>query len=124
MATDVRAELVSAQAARDEYGVVLADGAVDEAATAELRARLWAERGPRDGFDYGPFRRELEERWPPEVSGACARLVGSVPTAVRDYAKHRVFDAIQEVARTRRPTVADVDAAWEQVRERLDRALA
>jgi N-methylhydantoinase B len=45
---DVRNEFVSEQAAREDYGVVIADGKVDEAATTALRremraARRWAE---------------------------------------------------------------------------------
>jgi len=45
---DVRAELVSADAARDDYGVVLdrMRWVVDEAATRELRAKLRARRAP------------------------------------------------------------------------------
>jgi N-methylhydantoinase B len=43
---DVRNELVSPAAARDDYGVALdATGKVDGAATAALRARLRARRG-------------------------------------------------------------------------------
>jgi N-methylhydantoinase B len=124
VATDVRAGLVSPGAARDAYGVVLRDGSFDAAATAELRARLRAERGATNRFDYGPFRRGLEERWPVEVSGECARLVNTLPVAVRDYVKHRIFDVIQEVAKVRRPEVSDVRTAWEAVTARLERALA
>ncbi|MBI3978306.1 MAG: hydantoinase B/oxoprolinase family protein, partial [Chloroflexi bacterium] len=124
VATDVRSELVSQGLARGAYGVVLSDGKVDEVATAALRTRLRAERGPVGAIDYGPFRRAMEERWPPEISGECARLVNSLPTAVRDYAKHRIFDAVQIVARTRRPELADVQAAWTDVQSRLERALS
>ena len=49
---------VSAAAARDDYGVVFVrddgDPVVDEAATAELRERLAAERGRPAMFDRGP----------------------------------------------------------------------
>jgi N-methylhydantoinase B len=123
VAMDVHSELVSERAARDEYGVVLHNGVVDAMGTAQLRAQLRAERGQRDGFDYGPFRHELEERWPPEISGECARLVNSLPTSVRDYAKHRIFEAVQEVARTRKPKMSDVHEALDAVMERLNRAL-
>ncbi|MCY4479546.1 MAG: hypothetical protein OXB97_06600, partial [Rhodospirillales bacterium] len=48
VAADVRDEIVSIEAARQGYGVVLDAGtlAVDEVATAALRAKLKAERGP------------------------------------------------------------------------------
>jgi N-methylhydantoinase B len=42
---DVRNELVSPGSARDDYGVVIDGDAVDEAATARLRADLRARRG-------------------------------------------------------------------------------
>ena len=36
------------------YGVVLVDGAVDAAATEALRAKMRAERGPIETFNFGP----------------------------------------------------------------------
>ncbi|HEX6421051.1 MAG TPA: hydantoinase B/oxoprolinase family protein, partial [Acidimicrobiales bacterium] len=61
VALDVRQGKVSAAAARDAYGVVLAGGAaaggepvVDVAATADLRRRMAAARGPQGMFDRGP----------------------------------------------------------------------
>ena len=71
VALDVRQQKVSPAAATADYGVVfVADAAaadapdvngptVDEAATAELRARLAAERGAPPMFDRGPGYRHL-----------------------------------------------------------------
>jgi N-methylhydantoinase B len=64
VAVDVRDGKVSAEGARDDYGVVLTGGegigpqhveepAADVAATAALRARMRAERGPAPFFDRG-----------------------------------------------------------------------
>jgi N-methylhydantoinase B len=50
---DVRRALVSERAAERDYGVVLADGAVDADASRVLRAKLAAERGEPPQFDYG-----------------------------------------------------------------------
>ena len=50
---DVKRELVSAESAERDYGVVIADGTVDEAATSELRKRMGDERGEPPQFDYG-----------------------------------------------------------------------
>ncbi|MGW4470425.1 hydantoinase B/oxoprolinase family protein [Nonomuraea sp. NPDC004354] len=52
VADDVRDGKVSVRGAREDYGVVLADGVVDEKATAELRAGLAAT--PATFFDRGP----------------------------------------------------------------------
>ncbi|HZE03983.1 MAG TPA: hydantoinase B/oxoprolinase family protein [Solirubrobacteraceae bacterium] len=58
VATDVRAGLVTVQAARDQYGVVVsADGTVDAEATAAARAAS-GDGGGRDRsqeFDFGPL---------------------------------------------------------------------
>lgn len=53
VAADVRRELVSAAAAEELYGVVLAGRRVDEAATTALRARLRDARGDVGQFDFG-----------------------------------------------------------------------
>lgn len=121
---DVSSHFVSNEAARDQYGVVLREGIVDENQTGQLRARLRRERGARPIFDYGSFRLSLEERWPLDVSGECARLVGSLPPSVRDYVKHRLFESIQLVSATRRPQIGDLKGAWDSVMTQLQRALA
>jgi N-methylhydantoinase B len=54
VADDVRDGKVSVSGAREDYGVVLAGTAVDEEATAALRSRLRASRGPAAFFDRGP----------------------------------------------------------------------
>ena len=54
VALDVRQDKVSPGAARFEYGVVLVDGAVDSAATKELRESQRAERAELPFFDRGP----------------------------------------------------------------------
>ena len=54
VAADVRDGKVSLKGARDDYGVVLVDGVVDEEATRALRARIRRERGKPPFFDRGP----------------------------------------------------------------------
>jgi N-methylhydantoinase B len=54
IAHDVAADLVSAEAARTQYGVVLdGDGGVDADATSALREQLRSERGAPAPFDFG-----------------------------------------------------------------------
>jgi len=55
VATEVRRGLVSEAAAADEYGVIMNDGAVDEAATEQRRADIRENRDDLDDFDYGPL---------------------------------------------------------------------
>jgi N-methylhydantoinase B len=71
---DVVQGKVSERAAREAYGVVLvADGdgdrRLDEEATAALRSRLRAERGPLPFFDRGPGYRQLAGRDHADVDG-------------------------------------------------------
>jgi N-methylhydantoinase B len=121
VAADVRAGFLGVARARDEYGVVLTDGRVDAEGTARARAVM---APPPDGrFDFGRRRAEMEQRWPPALQAAAVRLLESVPPAVRDWGKHQIYDRIQAIGAERRPTVADVEAAWAEIRTRLTRAL-
>ncbi|WP_276248576.1 hydantoinase B/oxoprolinase family protein [Haladaptatus sp. YSMS36] len=59
VAREVSQGLISADAAREEYGVVLAaDGSVDEASTERTRETLRDERDELPEFDYGPLPEE------------------------------------------------------------------
>ena len=62
--SDVARELVSADKARRDYGVVLDPdtGQVDHDATQRLREQLAEERGERPTFDFGPPLSELLAR--------------------------------------------------------------
>ncbi|MFC5972150.1 hydantoinase B/oxoprolinase family protein [Halomarina salina] len=75
VAEEVRRGLVTEDAARESYGVVLDDGNVDEDATADRRETLRSSRQEPGEFDYGPLpeyddlaediaeeRREFERR--------------------------------------------------------------
>jgi len=117
----VRAGFLGVERAREAYGVVLSAGRVDAAATARRREAMPA---PSNGaFDFGERRAELERRWPPAIQDAAHRVLASVPPAVRDWGKHQIYERIRAIAAVRPPTVADVDAAWVDVRARLVRAL-
>ena len=56
VALECRRGLLTAEAAREEFGVVLTDaGAVDEAATESRREEIRENRGEAAAFDYGPL---------------------------------------------------------------------
>ncbi len=59
--TDVKRNLVSVEGAK-RYGVVIVDGAVDEAATTALRNQLQAERGAVSMFNHGGTIEEIKAR--------------------------------------------------------------
>jgi N-methylhydantoinase B len=60
VATEVRRGLISAESARDDYGVVLDDGDLDADATAALREERRADRGELPEFDFGPLPSEAD----------------------------------------------------------------
>ena len=67
VALDVLQGKVSASSAHDDYGVVLAGGVADEAATDRLRTELRSRRGPLPFFERGPGYRQLSGRDHAEV---------------------------------------------------------
>lgn len=89
---DVRCGFVSPQRAREAYGVVVsADKAVDQAATAALRAG----RRPGDShFDYGPGRSRFESIWTPERYEAMTQILARLPISWRHFVKHQMFAAL------------------------------
>jgi N-methylhydantoinase B len=92
---DVRDGVVSAQAARDDYGVVISGGQVDEGATRVLRAaRPPAENAP----DPGPGRTAHERVFSFEVAEAMAEMLYGLPPGVRYYAKTRLYERIRAIA--------------------------
>ncbi|WP_336325641.1 hydantoinase B/oxoprolinase family protein [Halovenus sp. HT40] len=58
VATEVDRGLISEDAAREEYGVVLSGGSVDESATKDRRSEIRENRGEPEAFDYGPMPNE------------------------------------------------------------------
>ncbi len=96
VALDVRRGYVSVDKAREDYGVVIADGAVDAAATAAMRKARNGEqrRGNAEIFDYGAARDAHEATWTERNYATLTKLLAAQPVHWRFYLKHRVFDAI------------------------------
>ncbi len=105
---DVRRGLVSAEAAREDYGVVIADERVDDAATAVLRAANTPSRTP---FDFGPERRRFEAVWTDAMQLALNRALHDYPLALRNYLKLRAMqDVDRRVAAGDRVEPSDIEA--------------
>jgi len=99
--TDVRRGFVTAQAARAEYGVVIANDSVDEDATGALRERMAAVGGQR-GFGYGEARMAFERVWTRENYEALTAVLARLPVDWRFFVKHRVFEAIERMPESER----------------------
>jgi N-methylhydantoinase B len=112
---DVRRGFVSLAKAEAEYGVVIRDGAVDDKATAALRARMGAARR-RNGFGFNPARQEFESLWTRRHYERLTALLAGLPVEWRFFIKHRVFEAMERLPIVQRTTTGDeVERAFRQV---------
>ncbi len=118
---DVEDELLTLEAAARDYGVVIRDGQVDEAATDALRRKLREQPAPPSDFDFGPERAEYEILWPPAVQHALALELLKLPGPLRSHYRTRVWKHLTEdaarLARTVSP--ADVAKAIQEIRAEL-----
>ena len=110
VAKDVADGLVTADEAQETYGVVLAKGHVDAAATDRLRAARATTRTAAE-FSYGKEREEYESRFPPALQDAVASELMHYPASSRHFLKEQVFDALAA-----EPLVSDDSVA---LRERV-----
>jgi len=98
--TDVRRGFVTAQAAHAEYGVVIADDAVDGAAT-DMRRRQRTDDDHR-GFGYSQARTAFERVWTAANYEALTAILARLPVDWRFFVKHRLFEAIERMPKTER----------------------
>jgi N-methylhydantoinase B len=110
---DVRFGYVTAAAAEAEYGVVIRDGAVDEAATEARRAAMRAQES--DAFyDFGPERDAFEQVWTPSAYAEMTTILAALPVHWRFFVKTRLFEALREA--TAQDAGVRVRAAYEELR--------
>lgn len=111
VARDVERGYVSVEAAERDYGVVIREGEVDEAATEALRAARPARSGH---FDYGPERESYEAQWTAAAYDLLTEILAGLPIHWRFFAKTEIFRRM-----TGRAGAAGVAAALAEVRARF-----
>ena len=111
VARDVERGYVSAEAAERDYGVVIRDGAVDEAATARIRAESEA---PRSHFHFGPEREGYEAQWTPAAYDLLTEILAGLPIHWRFFVKTEIFRRMRG-----RSGPEGVAAAFADVRNRF-----
>lgn len=95
---DVLDELVALESARENYGVVIVDGCVDDQATANLREKLRVERGDAlPDFDFGPERQEYERRWTPGLQDAILAATMGYQMTMRNFLRARLFERLERL---------------------------
>jgi N-methylhydantoinase B len=121
VSADVRSGLLSASAAKRDYGVVMRDGTVDPQATAALRAGRMDSLDPLALFDLGPSRREYETVWTEGLSEALASFLLTLPPPFRAYAKreiHRRIDRDYQAA----PDPSAIPVLWAEISRQMGNA--
>jgi N-methylhydantoinase B len=97
---DIRQGKVSNAAAARDYGVVLRDGEVDVAATAQARAALAAAAAarPKAHFRFNAARDAFEREWTDASYHVLAEVLATLPVHWRHFVKRRIFDRVAAMA--------------------------
>ncbi|MEM7405430.1 MAG: hydantoinase B/oxoprolinase family protein [Pseudomonadota bacterium] len=91
VARDVRRGFVSEASARDNYGVVIEEGQLDEHATARGRASR-ARPATNALYSHGDERRQFESVWNRDRYAELTAILARVPVHWRFFVKHRLFE--------------------------------
>jgi N-methylhydantoinase B len=124
---DVRRGYLSVDQARELYGVALADGSIDAARTAELRAEAEriSDQTVATHFDYGAERNAYEAKWTRERYDVLTGILARAPVVWRHFLKHKIFDALdaREAAGTMTAGAGIVDELYADVLRRYPQLL-
>jgi len=105
---DVAQGKVSEAGARS-YGVVVRDGALDEAATTALRNQ----RGSRpQGMVFDPARLAFEKVWSDRAWDHLSARLFALPVEWRFFLKHEIFAAVNADAAAEVDSVAAIERAY------------
>ncbi|MGI6853599.1 hydantoinase B/oxoprolinase family protein [Mesorhizobium sp. 1B3] len=119
---DVLDGFVTLQSARDDYGVVIRGGVVDEAATRALRAHR--PEKPAQIFDFGTFRNLWEAIFDDPSMLELNRRLFSLRKASRHALRRKVFErVVPELADPSALDLTDALAQTELLRARFAEAL-
>lgn len=116
---DVDRGTVSVAAAKADYGVVMVDGIIDEAATATLRAERRGDGQPPI-YSYNASRIAFEAIWTDANYAELNRALSQVPVNWRHYVKRSVFRHVGALGEDeRRGDGSEVRLALARVIEQL-----
>jgi N-methylhydantoinase B len=114
---DLREGKISVAAARSQYGVVVTDAGVDEAATSAARAAMSATEG---FYTLCDNRTAYEQVWTNANYAALTALLSELPIHWRFFVKHAVFDIVEALpAHARKGDGSDVERAFAVARAQL-----
>ena len=116
---DVERGVVSRERALSDYGVVIADGSIDEAATLEARARSQMAEGA-SLFDFGAEREIWEAAFTDDLCGRLTTYLFDLPPIQRQVKHADLMRPIASVVEKGRPLDSGgLRAAADRLRARL-----
>ena len=112
---DVRGGFISIDGAAQDYGVIIRDNEIDQAATDERRREMLS-TASNEFFGHSAGRIAFEKIWTLQLYDKLTELLWRSPVNWRYFVKHRLFDAVaamqdQEIA------PADLDNTFEALLE-------
>jgi N-methylhydantoinase B len=113
---DVRCGFVSLTAAREQYGVVIVNDAVDDVATSELRHAM--RRPAAEHFDHGAARNAFETVWTAQRYQLLTTFLAAAPVGWRHFLKHQVFKAVAAASQPETEMAAQMHAIFSELRQR------
>lgn len=93
VAWDVQRGLVTADAAADQYSVVIHNGNVDLEATHALRAQRQSQE-PQAHFAFGPERSAMERIWSDDMQLSLYALLQEQPLGTRSYLRDQIVKEV------------------------------
>jgi N-methylhydantoinase B len=111
--------MVSAEAALRDYGVAIAAGAVDEAATASLR-----KANRLSVVSVGPERAAWDDVFAPALLDRLAATLRDRPVAARQAAKTRLYGAVLSLLPDGFPAIAGTETAHREAHRMFGEQLA
>lgn len=95
---DVQRGFLSVEKALEQYGVLVADGQVDEEGTKQHRAAQQTHATEVALFDFGPNRTAYERVWTPARYALLTEFLSQMPVLWRHFLKHKIFAAVTQEA--------------------------
>lgn len=113
---DVECGFVSVEAAKQQYGVVIVDGAIDSDATCALRQGI--DPSAQQHFSFGEAREQFERLWNKERYDCLTVFLASVPVKWRHFLKSQVFAAVKNLSAGESDIVSEMRGIFDAMRVR------
>jgi len=113
---DVQDGFVTPAQAEERYGVILANGAIDQQKTKAMRATMRSPGVPAE-FVYGEERNAYERNLTPTVQDAVATLVLEHPPAMRQFLRDTLYPIIEKDAELKTADKASAMAKLRRIME-------